>query len=250
MTREINKAKIHLRILTLYTNRPFRYPGSDLRRAITAQFKDNPVLHNHTERGFDYKSPQVRYIAIKGVPRLLSFDKGLDIVEKIYKEQPTLKVGTASYKVIGTELEDRIEDIGIVGGTTYRYSSITPWIALNEENYSLFVRAGVFEARKKILSKILVGNLLSLSKNLNVEIKETINVELNNFSEIELKAGHLPLLGLNANFETNYKLPELVGIGKLVSKGFGIMHMISSQSTSPSPITGGSESRYRGASGR
>lgn len=225
MTRATNHSQIHLRVLTLYTDKPFRGYGYHLRRAITAQFKDNPVLHNHNGIGFDYRCPRVRYIVVEHLPKLLSFESGLDVVEQIYKEKPRLKVGYTFYAVTGTELEDRIEDIGIFEGATYEYSSITPWLALNEKNYSTFMKMGSLRKRKAFLSKILVGNLLSLSKNLNLEIRDKVRVTLNNFAEIDLKAGQISMLGFKINFETNYKVPSLIGIGKLVSKGFGIMKM-------------------------
>ena len=226
MTRTTNNRQIHIRILTLYTDKPFRGYGSDLRRAITAQFQDNPVLHNHNGIGFDYQSPRVRYIVIEHLPRLLSFENGLDIVEQIYKEKPCLRLGYNVYTVTGTELEDRIEDIGIFGRATYRYSSLTPWLALNEKNYSTFMKMGSLEERKAFLSKILVGNFLSLSKNFNLEIRDKVRVTLNNFTEINLKAGQISMLGFKVNFEINYKLPSFIGIGKLVSKGFGIMKVL------------------------
>jgi len=226
MTRTTNNRQIHIRILTFYTDKPFRGYGSDLRRAITAQFQDNPILHNHNGIGFDYQSPRVRYIVIEHLPRLLSFENGLDIVEQIYKEKPCLRVGYNVYTVTGTELEDRIEDIGIFGRVTYRYSSLTPWLALNEKNYSTFMKMGSLQERKAFLSKILVGNFLSLSKNFNLEIRDKVRVTLNNFTEVDLKAGQIPMLGFKVNFATNYKLPFFVGIGKLVSKGFGIMKVL------------------------
>ncbi|MCL0096347.1 hypothetical protein M1N66_01905 [Thermodesulfovibrionales bacterium] len=225
MTRVQNHSQIHLRVLTLYTDKPFQGHGSDLRRAITAQFKDNPVLHNHNGIGFDYQSPRVRYIVTKHLPRLLSFESGLDVVEQIYKEKPRLKVGYTVYAVTGTELEDRIEDIGIFERVMYKYSSITPWLALNEKNYSAFMKIDSLQKRKAFLSKILVGNLLSLSKNLNLEIRDKVRVTLSKFTEVDLKAGQIPMLGFKVNFETNYKISSLIGIGKLVSKGFGIMKM-------------------------
>lgn len=223
MTRMINNSRVHIRLLTLYTDKPFRGTGSDLRRAITAQFKDIPVLHNHNGVGFDYRSPRVRYLVVDRIPRLLSFEDGLDIAERIYQEKPSLKVGYVLYDVTGTELEDRIEDVGIFGNDGYRYVSLTPWLALNEDNYAAFSKMISFQAKRDFLSKILVGNLLSLSKSLNLEIRAPITLKLNSSHEIGLKAGQVPMLGFKIDYETNYKLPSLVGIGKLTSKGFGIM---------------------------
>lgn len=224
--RATNHSKIHIRILTLYTDKPFKGYGSDVRRTITARFKDNSILHNHKENGFDYKSPRVRYLVVDNYPRLVSFDDGLDIVEHIYQEQPDLRVGSRCYLVTGTELQDMIEHVGLSGDGFCRYRSITPWIALNEENHAIYKQIESFQERKELLSRILIANLLALSKNLNIEVKKMIEVKINNFAEVNLKAGQIMLLGFKVGFETNYRIPQFIGIGKLVSKGFGVMRLL------------------------
>lgn len=226
MNKILNHSDIHLRILTMHTNKPFKGDGSDLRRAITSQFRDIPVLHNHSGINFNYRSPRVRYIVLDAVPKLMSFNDGLEVVEEIYKVKPALQVGRAVYAVTGTELEDRVEEIGISDTTHRQYTSLTPWLALNENNYPVFIKMGSAQDRSLLLARILVGNLLSLSKNLNMELKETISLRVNHFREIHLKAGQIPMLALMVTFETNYELPFPVGIGKLVSKGFGIMRKL------------------------
>lgn len=223
--RDKNHTKIHVRVLTLYTDKPFKGYGSDVRRAITARFSDIPILHNHKVGGFDYKSPRVRYLVLEGYPRLVSFDDGLAIVEQIYREQPEIRVGRRSYDVTGTELEDMIEPVGITGDAFYKYRSITPWLALNEENHSVYVKTVSFQERKELLARILTANLLALSKSLNLEIMEMIKVKIGSIAEVNLKAGQIPMLGFKISFETNFRLPKFIGIGKLVSKGFGVMQL-------------------------
>lgn len=213
---------MHLRLLTLYTDRPFCENGSDLRRAITASFSDIAVLHNHNGTGFDYRSPRVRYVVIDRVPHLISFDDGLEIVERIYREQANLRCGQKVYQVTGTELQDIHDDAGICGDL-YHYQSHTPWLALNEENYDRYMQvSGVLE-RRAMLERIMAANMLALSKNVELDVQEKIMVKLLRFDEVRLKAGQTPLLGFHAEFVTNFRIPAFVGVGKMVSKGFGLM---------------------------
>ncbi|OHB72374.1 MAG: hypothetical protein A2W23_01555 [Planctomycetes bacterium RBG_16_43_13] len=224
--REKNNSKIHVRVLTLYTDKPFKGYGSDVRRAITARFKDIPVLHNHKGIGFDYKSPRVRYLVLHDYPRLVSFDEGLEIVEQIYHEPSDIRVGSWLYAVTGTELEDMIEPIGMMGEDSYRYRSISPWLALNEENHSIYAKTMSFLERKELLARILIANMLALSKNVNLEIEKMIKVKVNTFTETSLQVGQVTMLGFKIEFETNFRLPTFIGVGKLVSKGFGVMQLI------------------------
>lgn len=213
---------MHLRLLTLYTDRPFCGEGSALRRAITASFSDIAVLHNHNGAGFDYRSPRVRYLVIDRVPCLISFDDGLEIVERIYREQASLRCGLKVYQVTGTELQDIHDHTGICGDL-YHYQSHTPWLALNEENHERYRQASGAVERRALLERIMTANMLALSKNVELDVQEKIMVKLLRFDEVRLKAGQTPMLGFQAEFVTNFRIPAFVGVGKMVAKGFGLM---------------------------
>ena len=224
--KSINQTTMHLRLLTLYTDRPFCENGSDLRRAITASFSDIGVLHNHNGADFDYRSPRVRYLVIDRVPHLISFDDGLEIVERIYREQTSLRCRQKMYQVTGTELQDIHDGAGICGDL-YHYQSHTPWLALNEENYDRYMQvSGVVESRA-MLERIMAANMLALSKNVELDVQEKIMVKLLRFDEVRLKAGQTPMLGFHTEFVTNFRIPAFVGVGKMVSKGFGLMEYVS-----------------------
>lgn len=220
--KSVNSATIHLRFLTLYTDRLFKASGADLRRAVTARFSDIPVLHNHHGKGFDYRSPRVRYIVVDGIPRLVSFDDGLEIVEQIYAEGPDLLCGSSLYRVSGTELEDRYEIAGI-SGELHHYRSFSPWMALNEENVTRYFKAGNSYDRRALLERIMAANMLAFSKNVSLDIQDRIMVKLLGVRETRVRAGDTPMVGFRVNFVTNFRIPTYVGIGKMVSKGFGVM---------------------------
>lgn len=220
--KAINRTTIHLRLLTLYTDRPFCENGSDLRRAITASFNDIAVLHNHNGTGFDYRSPRVRYLVIDRVPHLISFDDGLEIVERIYREQAGLRCGQKVYRVTGTELHDIHDDAGI-GGDLYHYQSHTPWLALNEDNHLRYMQLRGAAERNAMLERIMTANMLALAKNIELDVQEKIMVKMVCFDEVRLKAGQTHMLGFYPQFVTNFRLPAFVGVGKMVSKGFGVM---------------------------
>lgn len=224
--KAINQTTMRLRLLTLYTDRPFCESGSDLRRAVTASFSDIAVLHNHNGSGFDYRSPRVRYMVIDGVSHLISFDDGLEIVERIYREQASLRCGQKVYHVTGTELQDIHDHTGICG-ELYHYQSHTPWLALNEENYERYMLLSGVVERRAMLERVMAANMLALAKNVELDVQERIKVKLLRFDEIRLKAGQTPMLGFQAECVTNFRIPAFVGIGKMVSKGFGLMESVS-----------------------
>jgi len=54
-------------------------------------------------------------------------------------------------------------------------------------------------------------------------VQEKIMVKLLRFDEVRLTAGRTPMLGLSAEFVTNFRIPAFVCVGKMVSKLFRLM---------------------------
>jgi hypothetical protein len=78
----------------------------------------------------------------------------------------------------------------------YKFSS--PWIALNEKNYSIYKSLRKDE-QKIFLEKILVGNILSMLKGLNIFIDFKIIVKIKNFKMVITTAHQNKFAGFFVN---------------------------------------------------
>ncbi len=78
-----------------------------------------------------------------------------------------------------------------------------------------------------MLKKALIGNILSMSKYLDCwldkdqQIKAEVQVKE---SEVSLKGESL--IGFKGIFKCNFVIPDYLGLGKSVSRGFGIVKQI------------------------
>ncbi|MGQ9465540.1 MAG: CRISPR-associated endonuclease Cas6, partial [bacterium] len=109
-------------------------------------------------------------------------------------------------------------------GTTDKdisYSFLTPWLALNEKNYEEYQKLGAWQKRRLLLEKILVGNIISISKSLGYTIFEPIKANLIKIKEVTTKLKNIPMLAFLGTFSVNFEIPDYWGIGKSVSRGFG-----------------------------
>jgi hypothetical protein len=220
-----DQTNIHFRELRLYLDRPFKGLGEALRLAITGAFPDRSVLHNHKGDSFDYRSPQVRYLVLNGIPRLISFHEGLHVLEEIYRSGPdpalTLRVRNTTYEVRGVELCERIEPIGLTNDLiTYR--SISPWLGLNQENYRRFKSLNSQTDRKSLLTQILVGNYLSLCKWIGLHLQGRILLTVQHYQTTWITVNRQRFQAFRVQFVSNILIPEFIGLGKMVSKGYGI----------------------------
>lgn len=203
---------------------PFPGHGADLRRSITAIFNNNPIFHNHNPDGsFCYSTPKIRYIVDQGVPKLISIFSGNQELELLYDffddSVICLDVKGKNFPIEEVILTKRTAKIG-TSKNLIQYHSLTPWLALNSNNSKKFNL--LYSGKKNVfLSKLFNANILSLAKNLNLWISETINSRVIKFSEVPIKSGKMNMLGIYCFVETNFIFDRLIGLGKLVSKGFG-----------------------------
>ena len=104
--------------------------------------------------------------------------------------------------------------------TEYKFA--TPWIALNTDNY---LKYNTLDKRfhKKLLEKILTGNLLSMMRGIDCTVDYDLYVKINQFKQLPIIAHKHSFSGFYASFVTNLSLPQYIGIGKSVSKGFGML---------------------------
>ncbi|MEM4638208.1 MAG: CRISPR-associated endonuclease Cas6 [Candidatus Woesearchaeota archaeon] len=74
-----------------------------------------------------------------------------------------------------------------------------------------------------MLENILFGNIMLLSKNFGYTIDKQVTVNINKFIKTDIVIKNIEMLGFLGNFTINFEIPDYFGIGKTVSKGFGVI---------------------------
>jgi len=103
-----------------------------------------------------------------------------------------------------------------------QYEFLTPWIGLNTENYAKFKNIDD-QFKKRFLEDILIGNILSMLKGVGIRIDYQIYINLKKYKEVPVRVHEHQFSGFFAQFVSNITLPKYIGIGKSVSKGFGVL---------------------------
>ena len=99
------------------------------------------------------------------------------------------------------------------------YEFITPWIALNQKNIEKYKSLDNYE-KEEFLKRILIGNILSFAKSFNIFIEEKLSCEIL-LEEEKVQSKNINYISFKGKFKTNIEIPELIGLGKSVAKGFG-----------------------------
>lgn len=191
-----------------------------LRGYIGNKFKGfSPLLHNHLENEKTaYRYPFIQYKIINKIPVIIGIKDGAGLLEELVDEIDEFKIGNKKFKVDKKEIENKFYKIGVTKDL-YQYEFATQWLALNQDNFKKFITLEIKE-RFEMLDRILIGNMLSFFKSLNYFIKEKIKVSIRtDITTTMLK--HQKMIAFIGKFNCNVLLPDYIGLGKSVSRGFG-----------------------------
>ena len=195
--------------------------AKDLRGAIASLCRENPLFHQHTDdSSLIFSYPLIQYKILEGGAFLVGLGDGAKAVAQLNLLDERLRIGTEPYIVRHQEIGFGKSEIGIMN-EMIEYYFLSPWLALNTRNYQSYQRTGSLEKRRELLRKVLVGNIISLSKGIGYDVPDRIYGRIMEFEEVPVVLKDTSMIGFFGSFRANFLIPTLWGIGKSVSRGFG-----------------------------
>lgn len=182
------------------------------------------IFHNHkSQEEFFYRFPLIQYKIIRKKAALFCIEEGLEEVYRLFEGRQKKLV------IRGKKVPLKLDKLSIdtftfnVWNHKVRYN-IFNWLALNQNNYILFQELKSEDKKKSFLTRILVGNILSMAKSLKWHIDKTIELEVQAIiRQKKVRFKGIPFEAFDCTFSTNVSLPEYIGLGKGASHGFGII---------------------------
>ena len=183
-------------------------------------FKEHsPLLHNHYENGRTrYAYPLVQYKVIESIPVLVGFQEGAELLVSLFLKIREIEIAGRCFSVLAKNIQQKQSEL-VVNRQLYNYKFKTLWMALNQENHRKYLQLDDQE-KKKLLDRLLQNNILSFYKGLSFRTTERIMATVQ-VQEKETRFKDQQMLAFDGEFTTNAFLPEMTGIGKAVSRGFG-----------------------------
>lgn len=209
--------------LTLASTRPIRGSASELRGFFATRFNEYTLLHQHSADKLIYRYPMVQYKMIDRKPMVIGINDGAEVLKQVYDKYDEIKLGENVYEIVEKGISVRECGFGI-SDEMHTYEFETPWIALNQSNYTKYYGMKAVD-RNEFLKKTLVGNLLSMSKSFEYQVPDRIECELG----VKIRKNRLKgvtMMTFVGNFSTNFLIPDYLGIGKSVSRGFGAVRQL------------------------
>lgn len=181
----------------------------------------SPLLHNHYADGtFRQGYPLVQYKVVGGTPTLIGLGEGAALLVELFLRIRELNLEGRHYPVLAKHISHEQAVVGVDAGALYTYRFATLWLPLNQENHREYQELNPGE-RQRQLSRILGNNILAFLKRAGADTTTRVLVQLRLAEPTLTKFKNQPMLGFGGEFVTNAVLPDGVGLGKSVARGFG-----------------------------
>ena len=190
--------------------------------------RQQDIFHNHDEDGRHiFRYPKVQYKIIRGKVCLLGID---EVTEAVANLKIPSKWDLNGYKAYVKSRRILYNDLRMfVDGTFHLYEFVTPWVALNKENYQKYrelkENCSIFKQRR-FLEKLLRNEIITVAKGIKSQLRGKIEVKVFNPTLVRVSFKNVPFMGFYLAFATNVYIPPLLGIGRCVSHGFGTIKRI------------------------
>lgn len=204
--------------LILKTDEKLSINASKIRGFIGNEFKHSTLLHNHYGKNYIFNYPKVQYKIIDGQILIFGINEGGELLKSISNDLNQLELDK-KYDIVEKIIHEGVFDIKPSLKENH-YKFITPWIGLNTVNYQKFRKMDNWKDKKILLNKILVGNILSLSKGLGIIVNKRLYAK-SYLNENYVIYKSIKMNAFTGEFKICYDLPNYIGIGKGVSQGFG-----------------------------
>jgi len=197
------------------------HDGHKLREYFDNLFKKHSdLLHKHYASGQSkYRYPKVQYKLIDNVPHLVGVEEGGKLLIELFLTIKQIKIEDEAYLINSKNISNTVTELSDFSELN-EYKFATLWVALNQKNHQKYLQFNSQEEKNIFLNKQIQNNILSFYKSNDFFIKERVMVT-SKLQEKSTKFKDKTMLAFSGSFVTNAILPEYIGIGKSVSRGFG-----------------------------
>ena len=186
-------------------------------------FKKHDVIHNHDLKTGKpiYRYPLIQFKLIDKTPAIIAItDMAVKIFAEIFMKLDKIVIEDTVIPVFEKDL--KIEDVEFgYSNKTFMYEFTSSWIGLNQNNFKKYNDAGRDE-KNEMLKKVMTGNILSMAKHLDCWLSQDQKIKIDHkLKEVKVNLKGKSMTAFTGIFKTNFLLPDYLGIGKSVSRGFG-----------------------------
>lgn len=198
--------------------------GHKLRGYFGNVFKEHSeLLHNHFADGSpQYRYSLVQYKVLNRVPTLVGLGEAASLLVELFLKIKSIEIDGHLYSVLSKNISHQNVKVGLSDDLhTYRFETL--WLGLNQKNYAIYQKMDSDNDRNELLKKTAIANVLTICEAAGLTLDKTqrIMMKLNPTEPVITQLKNIKFLAFGGTFTTNTLLPNCIGLGKSVSRGFG-----------------------------
>ena len=213
----------------------------------------SPLLHNHLESGgtdlrrsdasdqtnsgqpgdaegavtvkFRYAYPLVQYKVLDRVPTLVGLGEGAGLLAQLFLPIREIDIDGDVFPVLSKHIRHEQAGIGMTDDLIeYRFETL--WMALNQTNYRDYRHYTEAEKHAQ-LKRVLTSQILAVFREFGIWLQphERIILRLS-VEERTTQFKNQTMVAFMGSFLANTVLPDGLGLGKAVSRGFGSLKQV------------------------
>lgn len=196
--------------------------------------KQSPLLHNHLNvdeqtEGADagaspvkyrYAYPLVQYKVLDRVPTLVGLGEGATLLAKLFLQMRSVDIDGVTYPVLSKHIRHEQVALGMADDLIeYRFETL--WMGLNQNNYRDYRRYSDTE-RQAQLKRVLTSQLLATFREFDLWLNPNERLFVRpSLVERTTQFKNQTMVAFAGGFLANVLIPDGMGLGKAVSRGFG-----------------------------
>lgn len=198
-----------------------RRDGHKLRGYFANLFgQESDLFHNHDADGKSlYRYPRVQYKVVDQTPTLVGLAEGAQLLTERFLQIREIDIDG---EIIPLHQKNMRSDQIAVGlsDELLEYEFVTPWYPLNQENFGIYNQAESAKQQDQ-LKRILINNILNIFTFDEYYADQRVMVHLHLQRPTFSRFKNQKILTFFGSFVTNAILPDYIGLGKSVARGFG-----------------------------
>lgn len=212
-------------VLRLITDKPVKKTAYQVKGVFMKHYPKSEVVPmlNGTYRD-KYLYPRVQVKILNEQILVVGMKEGADPVKSLANELTALNFGNITFDIVDSDIEET-NDQFIHIDKLLRYKFVSPWVALGNttQNRYKFLKN---KDRINFLNKLLGQNLVFLGREMGIDLDEKVYTKIRLSSLLPKPVDEDSWGAFTGEFQTNFVLPDYIGIGNGITRGYGAIHSL------------------------
>jgi len=210
-------------VARVITNKPVRKTPYQVKGVFMRQYSDEPIvpmLDGSYRDRFLY--PRVQVKILNEQIYIIGINEGVESVLSICDKFKSLDFGNITFEIQDCDIEDANQQF-IPAKHLVRYRFITPWVALNHMTGGKY-KFLTNQEKPSYLNKLLGQNIIFLANEVGISLEDNIFTKVKVSSLFPKPVDENKWGAFMGEFKTNFILPNYIGIGNGITRGFGTIY--------------------------